>query len=162
MAAQGAGGTASTTQHTGEVSKRTTGAVRIFGWGVLFCLLAFLINNYLNFWLHWPGAITPFLSREGATPALSWLQLAAYPIGIAIAVVLVRSTSTWTLREDSDRITRINAYIIRAAFFAVLYVGIADAVISFLRVEGLLPDQRHVYVGAPIGRAAKVKRHLLA
>ena len=98
-----------------------------------------MINNYLNFWLHWPGATTPFLSREGATPALAWLQLAAYPIGIAIAVVLVRSTSTRTLREDSDRVSSMNTFIIRAAFFAVLYVGIADAVISFLRVEGLLP-----------------------
>jgi len=139
MAAQGAGGTASSMQYTGGISMRTTGAVRIFGWGVLACLLAFLINNYLNFWFDWPGAAAPFMNREGGTPALAWLQLAAYPVGIAIAAVLVRSTSTRTLREDSDRISGINAFIIRAAFFAVLYVGFADAIISFLRVEGLLP-----------------------
>ena len=154
MAAQSAGGTASTTQHTGEISTRTTGAVRMFGWGVLTCLLAFLINNHLNFWLDWPGAIAPFLNREGGTPALAWLQLAAYPIAIAIAVVLVISTSMRTLREDSDRISRINAYIIRAAFFAVLYVGIADAAISFLRVEGLLPALVGEEMTLNLGRSA--------
>jgi TRAP-type mannitol/chloroaromatic compound transport system permease small subunit len=34
--------------------------------------------------------------------------------------------------------TRLSAYIAAAAFWCVLLVGVADAVISFLRVEGLL------------------------
>lgn len=139
MAGPGADGAASSTQYRVKISQRTTSGVRVFGWGVLACLLVFLINNYLNFWLDWPGAAA-FIDHEGGTPALTWLQLAAYPIGIALAVALVLSTASTTLREDSVRINRINTFIIRAAFFAVLYVGIVDAAISFLRVEGLLPD----------------------
>jgi TRAP-type mannitol/chloroaromatic compound transport system permease small subunit len=42
------------------------------------------------------------------------------------------------LREDSDFVNGINTYLIRAAFFEVFFVGFADAVISFLRVEELL------------------------
>jgi TRAP-type mannitol/chloroaromatic compound transport system permease small subunit len=154
MAAQGAGDTASTTHYTGGISPLTTSAVRIFGWGVLACLLAFLINNYLNFWLGWPGATAPFQNREAGTPGLAWLQLAAYPIGVAIAAVLVSATSTRTLREDSVRISRMNAFIIRAAFFAVLYVGLADAAISFLRVEGLLPALVGDEMTLNLGRSA--------
>ena len=44
-------------------------------------------------------------------------------------------TSDLTLRQDNERLTAINGFIIRAAFFAVLYVGIADEIISFMRVE---------------------------
>jgi TRAP-type mannitol/chloroaromatic compound transport system permease small subunit len=139
MAAQGAGGTTASSHYTAHISARTTKAVRIFGWAVLACLLVFLINNYLNFWLNWPGALAPFLTAEGGTPALAWLQLALYPGAVALAVALVLRSATTTLRQDSERISDINTFIIRAAFFAVLYIGVADAIISFLRVEGLLP-----------------------
>jgi len=154
MAAQGTGGTAATTQYSGGISTFTTSAVRMLGWGVLSCLLVFLVNNYLNFWLGWPGATTPFMNGEAGVPALAWLQLAAYPVGIALAVVLVGATSARTLREDSVRISRMNAFIIRAAFFAVLYVGIADAAISFLRVEGLLPALVGEEMMLNLGRSA--------
>lgn len=139
MAAQGAGEAIASSNKGAGYSAQTTKAVRMFGWAVLACLLVFLINNYLNFWLLWPGATAPFQAAEGGVQALGWLQLALYPAGVAAAAVLVFSTSTTTLRQDSLRIDRINAFIIRAAFFAVFYVGLADAAISFLRVEGLLP-----------------------
>jgi TRAP-type mannitol/chloroaromatic compound transport system permease small subunit len=71
--------------------------------------------------------------------AAAWLQLAAYPATISLAVFYVLRTGTRDLRDDSDRISNINTFIIRAAFFAVLYIGITDAIISFMRVEGFLP-----------------------
>jgi len=40
--------------------------------------------------------------------------------------------------SDADIITRINTFLIRGVFWAVLLVGLADMAISFLRVEGLL------------------------
>ncbi|MCK5923643.1 MAG: TRAP transporter small permease subunit, partial [Methylococcales bacterium] len=43
-----------------------------------------------------------------------------------------------TLRVDSERISNINTFIIRAVFFGVLFVGVGDMIISFLRVEGFL------------------------
>jgi TRAP-type mannitol/chloroaromatic compound transport system permease small subunit len=37
-------------------------------------------------------------------------------------------------------LTRMTAYIVRAAFWSVMLVGLADMAISFLRVEGFLAD----------------------
>ncbi len=36
-----------------------------------------------------------------------------------------------TLRQDAQRITDFNIYLVRAGFFAVLFVGLADMAISF-------------------------------
>jgi len=154
MAAQGAGGMATMSRPAGRISILITRAVRAFCWAMLVCLLVFLVNNYLDFWLGWPDATAPFSGGEEGVPVLAWLQLAAYPIGAALAVVWVGSTSARTLRDDSVRISAMNAFIIRAAFFAVLYVGIADAVISFLRVEGLLPALFGEQMALDLGRSA--------
>jgi TRAP-type mannitol/chloroaromatic compound transport system permease small subunit len=43
------------------------------------------------------------------------------------------------LRADAKAVSDANAFLIRAAFWVVLLVGLADAFISFLRVEGFLP-----------------------
>jgi TRAP-type mannitol/chloroaromatic compound transport system permease small subunit len=68
------------------------------------------------------------------------------------------------LRIDANWMDDISAYIVRLAFWAVLLVGIADAVLSFLRVEGFhtvlfgeaggaaiaLPSQRGLFVHIPL------------
>jgi TRAP-type mannitol/chloroaromatic compound transport system permease small subunit len=110
----------------------------MFGWATLACLLIFLVNNYLTFWIGLPGANAIIHGGDEGIPAVAWLQFAAYPVLVALAILWVLRTSR-TLRQDSERINAINTFIIRAAFFGVLYVGLADAVISFLRVEGMLP-----------------------
>ncbi len=126
-----------------DVSPRTTFLVRTFGWMVLALLGAFLLNNYLTFWQGWPGSGSPFgIVKQGAeegAAALGWAQLAIYPLSLLLAVLFVMRTADRDLRTDSAFISGINAFLIRAAFFAVLYVGIADAILSFMRVEGLLP-----------------------
>ena len=119
-----------------------TNLVRMFGWAILFCMVTFLINNYLTFWHAWPGEGAPFgdkIIKNDHDLILAWFQFAAYPIGVVLAGLFVLHTSKISLRRDSERISNINTFFIRAAFFAVLYVGLADALISFLRVEGLLP-----------------------
>ena len=70
---------------------------------------------------------------------LAWLQVrAAYDRGIAACGGLsCLASSARTLRAGRAGSSDISAYIIRAAFWIVLLVGIADAVISFLRVEEL-------------------------
>ncbi|MEZ5740330.1 MAG: TRAP transporter small permease subunit [Burkholderiaceae bacterium] len=70
--------------------------------------------------------------------AQSWGQLLLYPLLIAVAWVQVRRSASLSLRADADRITRFNSWFIRWAFWAVLLVGLVDAAISFMRVEGLL------------------------
>ncbi|MEM5583091.1 TRAP transporter small permease subunit [Roseibium sp. AS2] len=113
---------------------------RLFGWIVLAIMTAFLINNYLTYWQDLPG-IAPIYggAANGSLPLLwSWLQLAVYGALVLGAVAYVLKNSR-TLRQDSVRICSINAFLIRAAFFAVLIVGFVDSVISFLRIEDLLP-----------------------
>lgn len=110
--------------------------VRVFGWWMLAMLAVFLINNHLTLVAQWPG-IAPAFSAEPA-PGLSWLQLSFYLVGIVGAVSFSLMTKSRTLRADSALVTRFNTYLIRAAFWIVLFIGLADMAISFLRVEGLL------------------------
>lgn len=112
---------------------------RLFAWTVLALMAAFLLNNYLTYWQDLPGVAPIFGGvANGSAPMFwSWLQLALYVALVAYAASYVFRTGK-TLREDSIRISNINTYLIRAAFFAVLIVGLVDAAISFLRVEGWL------------------------
>ena len=109
--------------------------VRLFGWAMLACLLVYLINNYLTLWLDFPGTSKAI---KGEPLPFAWAQLALYGIAVLWAWVHVRRTSHVSLRSDAETISAINAYFIRGAFWAVLLVGLTDAVVSFLRVEGLL------------------------
>lgn len=113
---------------------------RLFGWIVLAIMAAFLLNNYLTYWQNLPG-INPIFGKpaNGSMPILwSWLQLGLYAAFLLWAITYV-FTRGKTLREDAERISALNAFLIRAAFFAVVIVAITDTVISFLRVEDLLP-----------------------
>lgn len=113
---------------------------RLFGWIVLAIMTGFVINNYLTYWQDLPG-IAPIYggAANGSSPLLwSWLQLALYGLLVLAAIAYVLKNSR-TLREDSARISNINAFLIRAAFFAVLIVGLVDSFISFVRIEEFLP-----------------------
>ena len=126
-----------------EISHRITLSVRYFGWAMLALLSAFLVNNYLTFWMDWPGEGAALgIGQRGsqtASSGLAWIQLGLYPASMALAGVFVLRSGERRLRTDSEFISSINAFFIRAAFFAVLYVGVADAILSFMRVEGFLP-----------------------
>lgn len=104
---------------------------RSLGWSILFVMFAFLANNFLTFWAGLPGS-----SLSGNVIGL--LQAALYPLAVILAVFLVRARSSVTLRQDSQRISDMNTFFIRACFFIVLFVGVVDVAISFLRVEGFL------------------------
>ena len=108
--------------------------IRVFGWIMLSSMTAFLLNAILTYWFDFPGAATA-LSDGGA---LALLQFVLYGLAAALAVVGVVRTPGRTLREDAARVTAINTFLVRAAFWVVLLVGLGDAVISFLRVNGSL------------------------
>jgi TRAP-type mannitol/chloroaromatic compound transport system permease small subunit len=83
---------------------------------------------------NYPGTID-FLK----TPSLTnLLQPLVYAVLFFLAVLWSIKTSNTTLRKDAKKITAINAYIIRGCFFSVLLIGLIDASIAWLRVEGLL------------------------
>ena len=123
-------------QETTGVSYIATFWVRVFSWFMLAILAVFLVNNYLAVTQDWPG-ISPVF-QQGKARALAWIQVAAYIAGLAGAFIYVQSTRSQTLRADSVMISNGNAFLIRAFFWAVLLIGLADMVVSFLRVEGLL------------------------
>lgn len=118
----------------------------------------FLLNSYLTFWLDWPGVPRFLADRqwlgleppvnplEGAAVVQGWIQLLLYPATLAGIIGHVAMTPQTSLRTASDRLSGLANFIIRAAFWAVLLVGIVDAAISFTRVEGIL----HHVVGGPL------------
>ncbi|MCB2009681.1 MAG: TRAP transporter small permease subunit [Geminicoccaceae bacterium] len=113
--------------------------VRILGWLTLAMLAAYLVNSWLTYVRGWPGTAA---ALEGGS-ATGFVQIAIYAVLALGAITFVMRTPETTLRMDGDRVSRFNAWLVRAAFWSVLLVGIADAAISFMRVENLLD----VYVG---------------
>ncbi len=114
--------------------------VRIFGWCMLVALPIYFFDNFLTFVLGWPGVGAVF---SGEATVNSWIQLLIYALGVLFAIVYVSRTSGRHLRDEAAGITQFNTYLVRAAFWAVFLVGLADMAISFLRVEGIL----HFVVG---------------
>jgi TRAP-type mannitol/chloroaromatic compound transport system permease small subunit len=115
-------------------------AIRMFGWFMLAAMAAFLINVVLTFWFGLPGIGSLFgWASNGPPNGWMWLQLAIYVLIPAAVCLQVLRTPGRALRADAKTVSDVNAFLIRAAFWIVLLVGLADTVVSFLRVEGLLP-----------------------
>lgn len=108
--------------------------VRLFGWSMLGLLAAFLINNVLVVGFDYP---TPGAGLA-AGDMRSWISIGLYVVALAAAGLWVRQSGNVSLRYEARQINRFNAYIIRGCFFSVLFVGLADVAIAFLRVEDLL------------------------
>ncbi|MGR3984761.1 MAG: TRAP transporter small permease subunit [Gammaproteobacteria bacterium] len=116
----------------------------------------FLLNNYLHYWRGWPA----FFS--GA----AWMQwLGATAIAAAV-LWRVRATAARNPRDDAAMYARAGAYIIRAAYWAAFLIGLCDALISFLRVEGMLEiitgKSLAIELGKPRFRGIYVHYPLLA
>jgi TRAP-type mannitol/chloroaromatic compound transport system permease small subunit len=120
----------------------TTALVRMFGWGMLGLLAAFLVNAVLTFWVGFPGP-SSILSGGGVLAAL---QIVLYGAGLGLGIFYVRRAPGLRLRDEATRVEGINTYLIRAAFWVVLLVGLGDALVSFLRVQGFL----EAWVGADL------------
>ena len=127
---------------------------RIFGWFMLAAMAAFLINTYLTFFIGLPGTGSLLGWQSNGDPnAWMWLQVAIY-VGLpGIVCVHVLRTPDRSLRADAKALSDANAFIIRAAFWVVLLVGLADAVVSFLRVEGFLPGLFGDELALDLGRS---------
>lgn len=124
---------------------------RILAGTIVSSALIFLLNNILTFWFEFPGILNLFAHYDwfgldadadnysSMQIALGWLQLFLYFAALALVVTWVQKYPGLVgLDIDAKRYAWFAAFIIRAAFWAVLLVGIADFVISFLRVENLL------------------------
>ena len=125
-------------------------ALRTLALSIVSVTLVFLINNYLNFGLQWPGLPT-FFAHQGwfgldtlaepltrAQAARGSIQFGSYLGAVACSALYVLVTRKRSPRDDAAFLTGLAAYIIRAAFWGVFIIGLVDIIISFLRVEELL------------------------
>lgn len=119
-----------------QVATPATGAgplfLRLIAWGTVTAAFAFLIENYLVHWRGQPGA-GAFTQGDGG----GWLAALFYMIAAVLAVAMVLRSRGEPFRPDSERIERMTNYLVRACFFAVLFVGLGDTAVSWLRAEGL-------------------------
>ena len=124
--------------------------IRIFSYSILAITFIFLINNVLTVWFEWPGVKKLFahyglfgfkkLSNplEGSLLTSAYIQLFLYFASILLSIFYVLRSIKQTLETDSKILTKFTGYIIRSSFWAVLIVGIADLIVSFMVVEKLV------------------------
>jgi TRAP-type mannitol/chloroaromatic compound transport system permease small subunit len=123
--------------------------LRVFSYSILAFTFIFLANNVLTIWFDWPG-LKQLFSHYGlfgfkklSTPLsglvlnLCFIQLLFYFLSFIVVLIYVFKSINQTLETDAKILTNITAYIVRSSFWAVLIVGIADFLISFLVVEKL-------------------------
>ncbi len=126
--------------------------LRAFAWSVVAVTFVYLLNCYLSYWQDWPS-VRPLLGG-GAVGFLSIVQACFYIAAILISAAYAWSTmGSRSLRDDSATLNAVSTFIIRAAFWAVLLIGVVDALISFLRVEGILESVVGADLGKELGRS---------
>lgn len=126
--------------------------LRIFALAMTASAFAFIVNNYLIFWRGWPGLQN--MSAAESSALLVWLQIAIYLLPVVGIAVYAFSSKNRTMRDDSEMLSALSAFIIRWAFWIVLIVGITDALLSFIRIEGYLEQ----WVGTELSRNLGVSR----
>ncbi len=104
--------------------------ILIFGWSTLSLLAVFLLNNFLTFWLGWPGAF-----NSNASGLYSWVQISLYAAALLGVITYTLTSGSLSLRTEYEKISTINIFFIRAAFWAVLLIGVTDMFLSILRGE---------------------------
>lgn len=124
---------------------------RVFGWSMLALLLVYLVSAVLTISFNWPG---PAALLKGEFSLQGLIQSLLYIGAVMIAVLYVVRHETATLRSDSELISRFNAWLIRGAFFAVLFVGVGDTLISFLRIENMLEGMVGEQMTRDLGRSS--------
>jgi len=114
--------------------------LRSLAFTVVYATVIFVLNNFLNFWALWPGALNTLLGKPPTDPAagLGWLQVLSYVAAPLLAMVHVSRLRTESYQNLSLRVSDWAATSIKAAFWMVLLVGMADMIVSFLRIESIL------------------------
>ncbi|MGB0845796.1 MAG: TRAP transporter small permease subunit [Thiolinea sp.] len=118
---------------------------RLFAAFMVASILLFLLNRYLALWLSWPdlsGVFAYFADDSKMTTAQliqGLVMWAIYLVAAFLVIRYVRNTPETGMAEDAEWYSRISYFVVRAAFWSVLLVGLADAAISLVRVEGALP-----------------------
>ena len=125
---------------------------RSFGWIILGLISSFLINNVFVLSYDFPTYYNIFNDLNWK----SYLTLGFYILGFIIPILFVISSPLNTLKFDASILHQFNVYLIRACFWVVILVGITDFIISFMRVERILPLIFNDYYVRALSRSAFV------
>jgi hypothetical protein len=107
---------------------------KFFSICLILIVFAFLINNYLTFAGDWPGAFTIYNSAN----IYSSIQFFLYVSAIIFPLIFIYYNKKLDNLTLANNLERVNDFIIRFGFWSVLIIGIIDALISFLIIEGFL------------------------
>lgn len=145
------------TDATADTMRRTGGNVpsallRAFAMAMAVTSITYVVNSYLVFWQGWPTMGAAFAG--GGQVLLAWLHIAIYVVPAIGAVAYAFASTRRTMRDDSALLSAVAAFVVRWAFWIVLIVGLADAILSFVRIEGFL----EAWVGADLNRDLGVSR----
>ena len=133
-----------------DIKKNLPTLIRIFSYSILAITFVFLINNVLTIWFDWPGIKQLYSNYglfgfkklnnplEGSLLTLAFIQLFFYFASLLIVIFYIFKSINQTLEFDAEILTKFTAYLIRSSFWAVLIVGAADFLVSFMVVEKLV------------------------
>jgi len=108
---------------------------KVFSLSIILIIFSFLINNYLTFGGNWPGASSVINSLN----FYSIFQFSLYLFAIIFPIFFINFYyQELSLTKLADYLEFTNGFIVRFAFWAVLIIGIIDAVISLLIIEGFI------------------------
>ena len=119
-------------------------------------MFAFVFNSYLTLALEWPKIFELFYMNNELT-SLDYFKISieifVYFISIAGVFYLSYIYRDQSLRKDCLLLNKTVNYFIRSCFWAVVFVGLADVIISFLRVEDLLDNVVGQDLATQLGRS---------
>ena len=110
---------------------------------------AFVCNNFLTFIFDLPGVsgtlalvganlFEPVQSQYSSSDyAFGLLQVCSYIGAILVPIIIILNRSG---QRDENLLNACSEIIVAAAFWSVMFIGIVDSFISFVRIEGLLPN----------------------
>ena len=118
---------------------------KYLGWITVSWLVAFLINNFLNIYFGFEGALSLFsgFSLTGTVTLLIYMGFTA------VGMWYVNKTINEGYREQAKKLHDFNVYFLRGCFFAVLFIGCIDFLLALLRSIDVLK----FLVGEPTSRA---------
>ena len=140
--------------------------VRVFSIATVGITFTFIFNNVLIFWFDWLGMLAylgywgilglapPAYQLGGVETLQGVLQTLSYAAAVGLPVLWVIFYPHISVRDDAQRLSNLAAFIIRAAFWSVMLIGLVDMVISLLRVENLLPYVVGESLSSDLGRAS--------
>ena len=130
---------------------------RLFGWLMIAGLAAFLINNVLIVAYDMPTA-SAFLS-DGFS-LIGMVTPSVYVIVFLMAAYYVLTYPDNALRYDAAKLHQFNTFVVRALFWSVFFVGLADTLVAFLRVENFFTTWFGDEQGRAFGRNSFVAPYI--